>query len=67
VTVDTSPTDSNLYPTCPSTVGTGTINGDSTQVLRLLAIAGAKPPDTMERSWHVHPHPARKGRKPYEG
>jgi hypothetical protein len=67
VTVDTSPTDSNLYPTCPSTVGTGTINGDSTQVLKLLAIAGAKPPDTMERSWHVHSHPARKGRKPYEG
>jgi hypothetical protein len=67
VTVDPSATDPNLYPTCPGTSGTGTINGDSTQVLKLLAIAGAKPPSTMERYWHVHSHPARKGRKPYEG
>jgi hypothetical protein len=67
VTVDTSSTDANLYPTCPNTVGTGTVNGDSTQVLKLLAIAGSKPPDTMEKYWHVHRHPARKGRKPYEG
>jgi hypothetical protein len=67
VTVDTSTTDDNLYPTCPNSVGTGTINGDSAQVLKLLAIAGSQPPDTMESHWHVHPHPARKGRKPYEG
>jgi hypothetical protein len=67
VTVDTSATDSNLYPTCPTSVGSGTINGDPTQVNELLAIAGSKPPDTMERFWHVHPHPARKGRKAYEG
>jgi hypothetical protein len=67
VTVDTSATDSNLYPTCPNSVGSGTINGDPTQVNELLAIAGSKPPDTMERFWHVHPHPARKGRKAYEG
>jgi len=64
---ETNLTDANLYPTCPNTVGTGTINGDSTQVLQLLAIAGSKPPSKMESFWHVHPHPARKGRKPYEG
>lgn len=67
VTYDTSTTAPDLYQACPSTAGTGTINGDSTQVLKLFAVVGSKPPTNQENFWHVHPHPARKGRKPYEG
>jgi Right handed beta helix region len=67
VTVDALNTGANLYPTCPSTAGTGTVNGDRAQALKLSAIAGAKPPTKQESYWHVHSHPARKDRKPYEG
>jgi hypothetical protein len=67
VTVAASRTDPNLYPTCPSTAGSGTLIGDANQARTLLAIAGATPPTDEESFWHVHPHPARKGRKPYEG
>jgi hypothetical protein len=68
-TFDTNPTasEAELYPSCPSTAGTGTIVGNPTQVLKLLALALAKPPTSQEKYWHVHPHPARKDRKPYEG
>jgi hypothetical protein len=67
VTYDTSSTDANLYQGCPTTAGTGAINGDSTQVLKLFGIVSSKPPTDQEKYWHVHPHPARKGRAPYEG
>jgi hypothetical protein len=66
-TVDASSTDPRLYPTCPSTAGSGTVTGDANQARKLLAIADANPPADQERFWHVHPHPPRKGRKPYEG
>ena len=56
-----------LYPTCPSSAGTGAVAGNPTQVLKLAAVALAKPPTSQEKYWHVHPHPARKSRKPYEG
>jgi hypothetical protein len=66
-TVDASSTDPSLYPTCPSTAGSGRLSGDANQARKLLAIADAEPPTNQERFWHVHPHPPRKGRKPYEG
>jgi hypothetical protein len=66
-TVAASSTDASLYPTCPSTAGSGTVTGDANQARKLLAIADANPPTDQERFWHVHPHPPRKGRKPYEG
>jgi hypothetical protein len=68
-TYDTNPTASQavLYPSCPTTAGTGTVNGNPTQVLKLAAVALANPPSSQEKYWHVHPHPARKNRKPYEG
>jgi hypothetical protein len=66
-TYDTSTTAPNLYASCPSTDGTGTVNGDPNQVLKLLGIVSSKPPSNQENFWHVHPHPARAGRKPYEG
>jgi hypothetical protein len=67
ITYDTNPTASDLYPACPANAGTGTVAGNPTQVLKLAAVALAKPPTNQENYWHVHPHPARKGRKPYEG
>ena len=67
VTEAASGTDRHLYPKCPSTAGSGTVTGDANQARTLRAIAGAKPPTNQERFWHVHPHPARKGRKPYDG
>jgi ribosomal protein S5 len=69
VTLDTNPTISAaaLYPACPATAGTGTVAGNPTQVLKLAAVVLAKPPTTQENYWHVHAHPARKGRKPYKG
>lgn len=67
VTEDTNSTNPDLYPSCPSTAGSGTVNGDSAQFLKLYAIASSKPATNMEKFWHVHPHPARKGRKPFEG
>jgi hypothetical protein len=66
-TLDTDPAVATLYPSCPSTDGTGTDVGDGTQVGKLLAIVSSDPPSKMEQFWHVHPHPARKGRTPYEG
>ena len=66
-TFDTSATDPNLYPSCPSSAGTGTVNGDPTQFGKLAAIVLADPPTQQESFWHVHPHPTRSGRTPFEG
>jgi hypothetical protein len=66
-TLDVSATAPDLYPACPSSAGTGTVNGDGNQVLKLLAIVSSNPPSKMESFWHTHSHPPRKGRKPYEG
>jgi hypothetical protein len=68
-TSDSNPTISTaaLYPACPTTAGTGTVAGNPAQVLKLAAVVLAKPPTDQERFWHVHPHPARPRRKPYEG
>jgi hypothetical protein len=68
-TVDTSATDpsSQLYPSCPANTGTGTINGDPTQFAKLAAIVLAQPATKQENFWHVHKHPARAGRTPFEG
>ncbi len=38
--------------------------GNPTQLLKLAAVVLAKPPTNKESYWHVHPHPALKGRKP---
>jgi hypothetical protein len=67
VTVAASSTDPDLYPTCPSTAGSGMLTGDANQARKLLAIADATPPADQESFWHVHPHPPRQGRKPFEG
>lgn len=68
-TFDTSSTEptSQLYPSCPSNFGTGTTTADPTQFGKLAAIVLADPPTSQEKYWHVHEHPARKGRKPFEG
>jgi hypothetical protein len=59
--------DSQLYPSCPSNAGTHTTAADPTQFGKLAAIVLANPPTNQEQFWHVHKHPARKGRKPFEG
>ncbi|MGZ4226409.1 MAG: hypothetical protein ACXVHB_15530 [Solirubrobacteraceae bacterium] len=68
-TFDTSSTEptSQLYPSCPNNFGTGTTTADPTQFGKLAAIVLADPPTSQEKFWHVHKHPARKGRKPFEG
>ncbi|HEY1510128.1 MAG TPA: hypothetical protein VGF93_14050 [Solirubrobacteraceae bacterium] len=68
-TFDTSTTEptSQLYPSCPSSAGTGTVSGDPTQFGKLAAIVLASPPTAQESFWHVHSHPKRPGRKPFEG
>ena len=66
-TLDTDAAVPTLYSACPNTDGTGTDVGDTTQVGKLLAIVSSNPPSKMEQFWHVHSHPARKGRTPYEG
>ncbi|MGZ4249283.1 MAG: hypothetical protein ACXVUE_13385 [Solirubrobacteraceae bacterium] len=68
-TFDTSTTEptSQLYPTCPSNFGTGTTTADPTQFGKLANVVLADPPTKQETYWHVHKHPKRKGRKPFEG
>ncbi len=58
---------SQLYPTCPTTNGTGTTSANSDQFAKLAAIVLANPPTKQESFWHVHKHPARAGIKPFEG
>jgi hypothetical protein len=69
VTLDTSTTEptSQLYPSCPNSFGTGTTTADPTQFGKLAAVVLANPPTSQEQYWHVHKHPKRKGRKPFEG
>jgi hypothetical protein len=67
VTLQTSPTDPNLYEPCPTTAGTGTVNGDPTQAGLLLSIVSSKPPTDQEKFWHRHPHIKIKGIKPFGG
>jgi hypothetical protein len=56
-----------LYPTCPSTAGTGSVTGDATQQGLLISIATANPPATMNTFWTKHPHVKIKGIKPFGG
>jgi hypothetical protein len=58
---------SEIYPTCPTTNGTGTTAANSDQFGKLAAIVLADPPTKQETYWHVHTHPARPGVKPFEG
>jgi hypothetical protein len=69
VTFDASATEptSELYPSCPSNNGTGTTTADPSQFGKLANVVLADPPTKQETYWHVHKHPARKGRKPFEG
>jgi hypothetical protein len=67
VTLATSTTDADLYPTCPSTAGSGTVNGDKNQVLTLLGIVSSNPPSKMENFWTRHPHVTIKGITPITG
>ena len=65
--VEGSAVASEIYPTCPSTNGTGTTTGQSDQFGKLAQVVLAKPPTKQETFWHVHKHPARAGVKPFEG
>ena len=65
--VEGSASASDIYPTCPSTNGTGTTTGNTDQFKKLAAVVLATPPTTQESFWHVHTHPARPGVKPFEG
>jgi hypothetical protein len=67
LTYQTSATDPDLYPTCPTSAGTGTVNGDGTQVALLVQILSAKPPTGIEAFWHRHPHVTIKGITPLAG
>jgi hypothetical protein len=57
--------DSQLYPTCPATTGTGTTVGDPDQEGVVASIVSQT--TGQETFWQVHPHPKRKGIKPFEG
>jgi hypothetical protein len=57
--------DSQLYPTCPGTTGSGTTAGDADQLKVIAAIVSQT--TGQEKFWHVHTHPARPGVKPFEG
>jgi hypothetical protein len=57
--------DSQLYPTCPATTGSGTTAGDADQLKVIAAIVSQT--TGQEKFWHVHTHPARPGVKPFEG
>ena len=57
--------DSQLYPTCPATTGTGTTVGDPDQEVVVAQIVSQT--TGQEKFWHVHKHPARPGVKPFEG
>jgi hypothetical protein len=69
VTFDASATEptSELYPSCPSNNGTGTTTADPSQFGKLANVVLADPPTKQETYWHVHKHPKRNGRKPFEG
>jgi hypothetical protein len=56
-----------LYPSCPSTAGTGSVTGDATQQSLLIRIATANPPATMDTFWTRHPQITIKGIQPFGG
>jgi len=58
---------SQLYPGCPANTGTGTFNGDPSEFTKLAEIVLATPATKQEAFWHVHKHPARLHRTPFEG
>ncbi|HEY2318791.1 MAG TPA: hypothetical protein VGH67_10850 [Solirubrobacteraceae bacterium] len=57
--------DSQLYPACPATTGSGTTTGDSDQVQVVASVVSQT--TGQEKFWHVHKHPAFHGYKPFEG
>jgi hypothetical protein len=57
--------DSQLYPTCPSTSGSGTTTGDPDMEQVIAQIVTQT--TGQEKFWDVHKHPARAGVKPFEG
>jgi hypothetical protein len=57
--------DSQLYPTCPTTTGSGTLTADPDQFSVVSSIVSQTA--GQEKFWHVHTHPARPGVKPFEG
>jgi hypothetical protein len=65
--VEGSAVASQIYPTCPTTNGTGTATGNSDQFAKLASVVLSDPPSKQETYWHVHSHPARAGVKPFEG
>jgi len=65
--VEGSASASEIYPTCPSSNGTGTTSGQPDQFNKLASVVLANPPTSQEKFWHVHKHPARPGVKPFEG
>ena len=67
VDVEGSAVASQIYPTCPTTNGTGTVTGNSDQFGKLASVVLSDPPTKQETYWHVHAHPARPGVKPFEG
>jgi hypothetical protein len=56
-----------LYPSCPSTAGTGSVTGDATQQSLLISIATANPAATMNTFFTTHPHTKIKGITPFGG
>ncbi len=56
-----------LYPACPSTAGTGSVTGDTTQQGLLISISTANPASTMNTFWTTHPHMKIKGVTPFGG
>jgi hypothetical protein len=65
--VEGSASASEIYPTCPTTNGTGTTVGNQDQFTKLADVVLSNPPTKQESFWHVHTHPARPGVKPFEG
>lgn len=57
--------DSQMYPTCPTTLGSGTTAADPSQFALIAQIVSQKA--GQEQFWKVHPHPKRRGRTPFEG
>ena len=57
--------DSQIYPTCPTALGTGTVAADPSQFALIAQIVSQKA--GQESFWHVHAHPKRPGRTPFEG
>jgi hypothetical protein len=56
-----------LYPSCPSTAGTGSTLGDATQQALAIGIASSDPPAMMTQYWTRHPHIKIAGITPFGG